>query len=131
VDRQSVVALALGAMILTSGEALSSPAGTEQHNWKHHAVEAWQSPGRLVRPNKDSSYIGWSRVPGTETGCAEGYGRFGCNRAQAGGSARNHAPARGWVYFGPQYTFIPGRGIADEGCNLPTSACPNHQRDGQ
>jgi hypothetical protein len=55
----------------------------------------------FVRPNNDPHYIGWSRSPG------------------------------GWVYFGPQYTFVTGRGIIDEACNLPTSACPNTQRDGQ
>ena len=27
------------------------------------------------------------------------------------------------------YTFVPGRGISDEACNLPTSTCANEQRD--
>jgi hypothetical protein len=32
-------------------------------------------------------------------------------------------------YFGPGYVFVPGRGILDEACNLPTSTCPNEVRD--
>ena len=42
----------------------------------------------------------------------------------------------GWVstpkglrYFGPSYVFVPGEGILDAPCNLPTSACPNSMRD--
>lgn len=31
----------------------------------------------------------------------------------------------------PGYIYAPGRGILDEGCNLPTSACPNTERDVQ
>jgi hypothetical protein len=29
----------------------------------------------------------------------------------------------------PGYLYAPGKGIIDEACNLPTSACPNEQRD--
>lgn len=29
----------------------------------------------------------------------------------------------------PGYIYVPGRGILDEACNLPTSACPNSERD--
>ena len=36
----------------------------------------------------------------------------------------------GWVFEGPGYTFVPGRGIIDEDCDLPTSACLNTQRIG-
>lgn len=32
---------------------------------------------------------------------------------------------------GPGYVFVPGRGILDEACNLPTSTCPNTMRDTQ
>ncbi len=38
-------------------------------------------------------------------------------------------PPRTYVYHGPGYTFVPHRGIIDEACNLPTSACPNEMRD--
>ena len=31
----------------------------------------------------------------------------------------------------PRYVFVPGAGILDEACNLPTSACPNSDRDVQ
>lgn len=30
---------------------------------------------------------------------------------------------------GPGYVFVPGRGILDEACNLPSSTCPNEYRD--
>jgi|SRR5580658_5017914 hypothetical protein len=29
------------------------------------------------------------------------------------------------------YVYVPGQGIADEACNLPTSTCPNDRRDVQ
>jgi hypothetical protein len=35
------------------------------------------------------------------------------------------APAYRW----PGYVCVPGKGILDEACNLPTSACPNEMRD--
>lgn len=31
----------------------------------------------------------------------------------------------------PGYVFVPGRGILGEACNLPTSTCPNSERDVQ
>jgi hypothetical protein len=34
-------------------------------------------------------------------------------------------------YRGPGYIFVPGRGIIDDACNLPTSGCYNEQRDVQ
>ncbi len=36
-----------------------------------------------------------------------------------------------YAYHGPGYIYAPGRGIVDEACNLPTSACPNEMRDVQ
>jgi hypothetical protein len=33
------------------------------------------------------------------------------------------------LMYGPGYAFVPGRGILDEACNLPTSTCPNEYRD--
>ncbi len=33
------------------------------------------------------------------------------------------------VYRWPGYTYLPRKGIVDEACNLPTSACPNEMRD--
>ena len=29
------------------------------------------------------------------------------------------------------YVYVPRKGIVDEACNLPTSACPNEMRDVQ
>ena len=34
-------------------------------------------------------------------------------------------------YSGPNYIYVPKVGILNEACNLPTSACPNDQRDVQ
>jgi hypothetical protein len=39
--------------------------------------------------------------------------------------------AHGAGAYGAGYIYAPGRGIVDEACNLPTSACPNDQRDVQ
>jgi hypothetical protein len=33
-----------------------------------------------------------------------------------------------WAYFGSSYAMVPGRGIINEACNLPSSTCPNSQR---
>ena len=41
---------------------------------------------------------------------------------------RNDVP--GYVYE-PGYIYLPKKGIVDEACNLPTSACPNEMRDVQ
>jgi hypothetical protein len=38
------------------------------------------------------------------------------------------APPGVTVYHWPGYLYVPGRGIADEACNLPTSTCPNEYR---
>lgn len=34
-------------------------------------------------------------------------------------------------YAGPGYVFVPGQGILGEDCDMPTSTCPNEQRDVQ
>jgi hypothetical protein len=38
-------------------------------------------------------------------------------------------PPRVPVFRGPGYVFVPRNGIADEACNLPTSACSNEFRN--
>ncbi len=40
----------------------------------------------------------------------------------------NYALPQGAIVM-PGYVFVPGKGILDEACNLPTSACPNSERD--
>ena len=42
-----------------------------------------------------------------------------------------YANAPPGAFVGLGYVFVPGRGILDEACNLPTSACPNTERDTQ
>ncbi len=49
--------------------------------------------------------------------------------ATYGGPAYYGPPA--YAYRGPGYIYAPRRGIVDEACNLPTSACPNEMRDVQ
>jgi len=123
-----VMALACGISILSTTGAFPSPLANNRHHWERHVSQPWVPPARLERPDGDPNYIGWSRLPGAERGCP---GPYACGRAQVGGGLPGRAPASGWVYFGPQYTYVPGRGVVDEACNLPTSACPNSQRDGQ
>lgn len=41
----------------------------------------------------------------------------------------SHVPAN--AIRMPGYTYVPGVGILDESCDLPTSACPNEYRDVQ
>jgi hypothetical protein len=33
------------------------------------------------------------------------------------------------LIHGPGYVFVPGHGILDEDCNMPTSTCPNEYRN--
>jgi hypothetical protein len=47
------------------------------------------------------------------------YGRFGYA-----------APPPGAIVM-PGYIFVPGRGILGAACDLPTSTCPNTERDVQ
>jgi hypothetical protein len=127
---RSVAVFVFSISVFTTTACFSSPIGSDQHHRKYHAIEPWLPPARLVRPNNDSNYIGWSRLPGAGRDCPAS-DAFGCSRGQVGGRVSRPPTAGGWVYFGPQYTFVPGRGVVDEACNLPTSACPNTQRDGQ
>jgi hypothetical protein len=47
--------------------------------------------------------------------------------------AEPYYPVRSKVllFRGQGYVYVPRKGIADEACNLPTSACPNEMRDVQ
>jgi hypothetical protein len=117
--------LALSVAVVAS----SASAGAPANHWRHS--EDSLLPFKLMRPGNDSSYIGWSRTAGAGRDCVESSPRFGCSHAEAGGRTHKHTHGGRWVYFGPQFTYVPGRGIIDEACNLPTSACPNTQRDGQ
>ncbi|MGB7097350.1 MAG: hypothetical protein WBD95_01090 [Xanthobacteraceae bacterium] len=45
-------------------------------------------------------------------------------------SYRHAAPA-GAIWQPGGYWYLPGHGILDEACDLPTSACPNTERDVQ
>jgi hypothetical protein len=84
-------------------QSSASPADGQHHHWKRHLTRLAPSmPGQDFFPRPNPGYVGWSYV--------------------------HHSPGR-WVYFGRGYTFISGKGIVGEACNLPTSACPNSQRN--
>ncbi len=98
----------IGASLVTIGlatQSSASPAGNGQHHHskRHLTRPAPSLPERDYFPRPNPGYGGWGYV--------------------------HQSPGRS-VYSGPGYTFVPGRGIVDEACNLPTSACPNSQRDG-
>jgi hypothetical protein len=44
-----------------------------------------------------------------------------------GGSVHSAVPQT--IGRGSGYVYFPGKGIVDEACNLPSSACPNELRD--
>jgi hypothetical protein len=46
-----------------------------------------------------------------------------------GGSAHSAVPQIVTTGRGSGYFYRPGKGVVDEACNLPTSACPNELRD--
>jgi hypothetical protein len=56
------------------------------------------------------------------------HGRYVARREAMPVFGRNDVP--GYVYE-PGYIYLPKKGIVDEACNLPTSACPNEMRDVQ
>jgi hypothetical protein len=45
------------------------------------------------------------------------------------GRAAYRAVGRISIFGRPGYLYVPRKGIVDEACNLPTSACPNEMRD--
>jgi hypothetical protein len=121
--RSGAIALPIAISLLSvdaSGclaASVTKQFGKRHMSWpEYHVVN-----GRLVRPNNDSSYVGWGSSP------AEGAYFASTRRLR---DLRPYSPP-GPVYFGNQYTYAPGRGVIDEACNLPTSSCPNTQRDGQ
>ena len=60
------------------------------------------------------------------------HGNFGGYRPLYGYYARHgqYVPGAGdRLIYGPGYVFVPGRGILDEACNLPSSTCTNEYRD--
>jgi len=90
------------AFSVLAAQAFALPADDlRHHQWKRHTTQPSHFFGQRDHfPRPYAEYTGWSR-----------------------------SPQGGWVYFGSSYTFVPHRGIIDEACNLPTSACPNSQRD--
>ncbi len=57
---------------------------------------------------------------------------FGSRRPLYGYYSRHgqYVPGAGdRLIYGPGYVFVPGHGILDEDCDLPTSTCLNWYRD--
>jgi hypothetical protein len=98
-----LTATSLAAIGLIATQSSASPLGDgPRHHGKRHLTRSAPSLPEIdhfARPNPD--YLGWAYV--------------------------HHSPGR-WIYFGPGYTFVPSKGIIDEACDLPTSACPNSSR---
>jgi hypothetical protein len=58
--------------------------------------------------------------------------RHGLHRAvSVSHGAPGYQGPDGSGYRWPGYIYVPGKGIVGESCNLPTSACPNSERDVQ
>jgi hypothetical protein len=55
---------------------------------------------------------------------------FGYSAYSAAGSIAPDDRGPAYVQM-PGYVYVPGKGILDEACNLPTSTCPNEMRDVQ
>jgi len=66
---------------------------------------------------------------------AAGHRRHFARRAVPEGDGYGRMNYRGepnvGAYHGPGYIFVPGEGILGESCNMPTSTCPNTERDVQ
>ena len=92
----------------------SAMAGTSSRNEKNH--QARPAANSLVQYHRHAA-----RRDTTHREFVRGFG-YGAPAYNAG--PPNLARER-W----PGYVYLPGKGILDEACNLPTSACPNEMRD--
>ncbi len=97
---QRLVAVLFTAFLLVTQGVVSSVASEQRHYWKQPLQSAYRPLDTSNYPRPYPGYLGWA-----------------------------HLPQSGWVYFAPSYTFVAGKGIIGEACNLPTSACPNSERD--
>jgi hypothetical protein len=95
------------AEIASASESGNRHAGTTH---RAHRAERARHRHRLARPAFQPAY-------------GYGYGYGYASPAPYGYAGRGYAPG-----FTPGYTFVPGHGIVDEDCDLPTSACSNQYR---
>lgn len=115
--RQRALSAAAPAAILAFGlvsGAIADPSATKEKpaHPAHHAVAQHAVHVRHHLARRDF-------VPGYDGAAGSAFGYAGPARATL---------PPGAIQF-PGYVYMPGQGILDEACNLPTSTCPNSQRD--
>jgi hypothetical protein len=100
--RLPVVALGIASLLLASGA--SGPAAASQlHHVRRHQAAAMP-------------HHGYSGPAGLLYGYYTRHGQY--------------VPGAGdRLIQGPGYVYVPGHGILDEACNLPSSTCTNEYRD--
>ena len=100
--RLSVVALGIASLLAASSASGPAAASQDRHIRRQHAA---------VTPHH-----GYGGLAGPSYGYYTRHGQY--------------VPGAGdRVIRGPGYVYVPGRGILDEACNLPSSTCTNEYRD--
>jgi hypothetical protein len=101
--RLPVVALGIASLLLASGASGPAAAASQVRNvQRHHAA---------VTP-----HYGYGGRAGLSYGYYTRHGQY--------------VPGAGdRLIQGPGYVYVPGHGILDEACNLPSSTCTNEYRD--
>jgi hypothetical protein len=100
--RLPVVAAGIALLLVASSASLPAAASQDRHARRAHGAAATH------------------------------HGNFGGYRPLYGYYTRHgqYVPGAGdRLIYGPGYVFVPGRGILDEACNLPSSTCTNEYRD--
>jgi hypothetical protein len=96
-----VVAIGIASLLVACGASGSAAASQDRHVRRHHAAAPHYGYGGPARPP-----YGY-------------YTRHG-----------QYVPGPGdRLIQGPGYVYVPGHGILDEACNLPSSTCTNEYRD--
>jgi len=102
--RLPVVAAGIASLLVASSASGPAAADQDRHARRAHRAAA----------TRDGNFGGY-RPPL--------YGHYYTRHGQ-------YVPGAGdRLIYGPGYVFVPGRGILDEACNLPTSTCTNEYRD--
>jgi hypothetical protein len=110
--RPTVVAAATAIALLSANHTIAHAAASEGKKLQAHGA-AHSASHHGSRPAHRRAMIHRSGRSAEDDGAPTFYG----------------APPAFPVYRWPGYTYVPRKGIVDEACNLPTSACPNEMRD--
>jgi len=101
--RLPVVAAGIASLLVASSASGPAAADQDRHARRAHGAAA----------TRDGNFGGYRPL----------YGHYYTRHGQ-------YVPGAGdRLIYGPGYVFVPGRGILDEACNLPTSTCTNEYRD--